>query len=589
MAIVRGQGAATFFLTLSANDAGWDDIAIVLGKCNGQAISNAAQEDEFLHCVTTARRHGLLTSNEVLVATHFVKRWQAFMQVLLKGHPTDPADPNSPVFYPIGKVTNYFWRIEFQNRGSPHVHSLWWVEGAPNPDTPEGLAQVPEFVARYIWATCPIWHPLETDSGKQLRLLVCGDGETRGVQQHQHRDTCRKGLLQEGHINRHPCRFRYPKPVSTETRLKMSSDINTRKSELYILERGAGDINVVPYNPTLLRLWGANMDIQFVGSMHGTAAYVCSYMTKSETSGLKSVVSNALATLPADSSFARRLQRVGTAGLGQREYSVQEATYLLMGYKLKGMGCTIVDLNVGFPENRVRVINTAAFRDAVGDPDRGRVYGDMPDNAGGHLATNIYEYFPARPHRLHHLSMHEFVAQYDLRTSAPRGAAAEDEIRVRPKYGESPSGEETVTYTTRWVVQRTSHALVRVRPHMTPESKGDEFYYSLTCMHHPWHLAPEQMAGYRLDNGSFVTTQMFYANERAAVIGEHATALEAFMAHGEVMMEHLDRAALADDLRARMDEVDALDQDLRVEAHAGVAAHAQSQARRQGQFYGVGA
>lgn len=33
---------------------------------------------------------------------------------------------------PIGKIKDYFYyRIEFQQRGSPHVHCLFWVEDAP--------------------------------------------------------------------------------------------------------------------------------------------------------------------------------------------------------------------------------------------------------------------------------------------------------------------------------------------------------------------------------------------------------------------------------------------------------------------------
>ena len=32
---------------------------------------------------------------------------------------------------PIGKIIDYFYRVEFQQRGSPHIHSLLWVQDAP--------------------------------------------------------------------------------------------------------------------------------------------------------------------------------------------------------------------------------------------------------------------------------------------------------------------------------------------------------------------------------------------------------------------------------------------------------------------------
>lgn len=32
---------------------------------------------------------------------------------------------------PVGQITYYFYRVEFQQRGSPHIHGLFWVKGAP--------------------------------------------------------------------------------------------------------------------------------------------------------------------------------------------------------------------------------------------------------------------------------------------------------------------------------------------------------------------------------------------------------------------------------------------------------------------------
>ncbi|GFS42486.1 ATP-dependent DNA helicase [Trichonephila inaurata madagascariensis] len=38
-----------------------------------------------------------------------------------------------------GKVEDYWWQIEFQNRGSPHLHMVVWINDHPLLDTPEGL------------------------------------------------------------------------------------------------------------------------------------------------------------------------------------------------------------------------------------------------------------------------------------------------------------------------------------------------------------------------------------------------------------------------------------------------------------------
>lgn len=33
---------------------------------------------------------------------------------------------------PLGEVSDYFWRVEFQQRGSLHIHALLWIKNAPD-------------------------------------------------------------------------------------------------------------------------------------------------------------------------------------------------------------------------------------------------------------------------------------------------------------------------------------------------------------------------------------------------------------------------------------------------------------------------
>jgi len=58
----------------------------------------------------------------------------------------------------LGKVKDYWMRIEFQMRGSPHVHSFWWIDGAPNVDTVEGRQQASNFIDQYISTMHPDQH-----------------------------------------------------------------------------------------------------------------------------------------------------------------------------------------------------------------------------------------------------------------------------------------------------------------------------------------------------------------------------------------------------------------------------------------------
>ena len=43
-----------------------------------------------------------------------------------------------------GKLLDYWWRIEFQNRGTPHLHMLIWVEGTPDLNSPDGIIRIDE-------------------------------------------------------------------------------------------------------------------------------------------------------------------------------------------------------------------------------------------------------------------------------------------------------------------------------------------------------------------------------------------------------------------------------------------------------------
>ena len=76
---------------------------------------------------------------------------------------------------PIGKVLDCFYRVEFQQRGSPHIHMLVWKENAPTLET-NSEEETVQFVDQYL--TC------NTDNGNTANLV--------GLQSHKHSRTCRK-------------------------------------------------------------------------------------------------------------------------------------------------------------------------------------------------------------------------------------------------------------------------------------------------------------------------------------------------------------------------------------------------------------
>lgn len=118
-----------------------------------------------------AEKNEILKSNPVIVARMFEHKFRMFQR-----------DVINSTLEPIGKIINFFQRVEFQQRGSPHMHCLFWVENAPRIDV-HGKQAVADFIDKYV--TCSI--PQESEDS-ELRNIVLD------VQQHskKHSKSCKK-------------------------------------------------------------------------------------------------------------------------------------------------------------------------------------------------------------------------------------------------------------------------------------------------------------------------------------------------------------------------------------------------------------
>jgi hypothetical protein len=425
----------------------------------------------------------MLLGNQVGAARHFDHRWHEFM----KWFTTDPTQP-------LGNIVDFFWRVEFQQRGSPHVHMLLWVDGAPNLDTPEGRAAAPAFIDQYVCTRIPPGAQ-ESDSAEAVARANHLRDIVLATQIHGHRDTCYKNGAQGGR-----CRFAYPKPACDATRLSSPADQGLRKCDFYVTQRGADEAFVAPYNPACLCRWEANMDIQMIGGQMATAAYVCAYVAKAESAGLRQHVQDAVGRLPEGSKDYMRMLRVGTALLGLREYSLQEATFLMGGLHMRGASRSIVPLSVGLPKNRIRMLRSDNF-------------GGEEDSNNVPLCTNVYDYYAARPTNLGHpladLTLFNFVAHWQV--SGTRPARPDPhcyEIAIIEEAGaQSTTGPRTVV---KYIRPRAKAAVPRIAPRMSPESHGEEYFYSMVLLHVPWVSEDTMLLAYGGD-----ARVAFQANEGA--------------------------------------------------------------------------
>ncbi|GFS72913.1 ATP-dependent DNA helicase [Nephila pilipes] len=150
-----------------------------------------------------------------------------------------------------GQVVDHWWRIEFQNRGSSHLHLLVWIRNVPSFDTPEGIALIDKVVS------CS--YPSEEEDPEMYNLVSRN-------QIHRHTHTCFKRKA-------HLCRFAFPRKPSRETKIidENSPEFLQNGGRFCELRRAAHEKGVNNYCPEVLEFWDGNMDIQPCGSNEALA------------------------------------------------------------------------------------------------------------------------------------------------------------------------------------------------------------------------------------------------------------------------------------------------------------------------------
>ncbi|XP_032445815.1 uncharacterized protein LOC116736996 [Xiphophorus hellerii] len=374
-AMVRQLGKPTFFCTFSAAEMRWPEVIEAVKSQHGEQV-HFSELDWNAKC-------DILRSNPVTVMRMFEKRVDALFRDLI----LSPAQP-------IGPVEDYFYRVEFQARGSPHIHAVIWIKDAPEMEDPSCCGEVIKFIDRYI--SCQL--PDETRDPELHKIVT-------DVQMHskKHSKSCKKGNVE--------CRFGFPKLPMEHTRItvpvidfdhenddekatqvKQKGRRKSKKSRspfvsnlqreakktlkpirdllkdekssfrdlaellqacnmtkveynghvdaltsgmVVIMKRDPKDSWVNGYNPDLLRAWNANMDIQYVLDEYSCIEYMMSYIAKPEhemAQYLKSVVDD---LKRANVSERDEMKKIMQAYSKQREVSAQESVARTCSLPLK--------------------------------------------------------------------------------------------------------------------------------------------------------------------------------------------------------------------------------------------------------------
>jgi hypothetical protein len=171
-ALVNCIGPPDLFVTLSAKDLHWWDGFRALDPVRFASPADVAR-------LSYTQRIDLINQAPQVFAKHFCNRVRALLSFLRSGA--------KPLLY---SVTDYWLRLELQERGSPHVHMLLWCHDAPKKTT--AIGEWLRWVDKIIMARLP-----NKDADPVLHELVS---------------------LHQVHIHSHTCRDAPPAaPLGTDT------------------------------------------------------------------------------------------------------------------------------------------------------------------------------------------------------------------------------------------------------------------------------------------------------------------------------------------------------------------------------------
>ena len=412
LAMINQLGIPTFFLTLSAADLHWPDMIKAVASQFGTTLS-----DEDVMNMSFTERCRYVKLNPVTVARHFDYRLRTLFKDVIFSKEK-----------PLGEVTDYFRRIEAQARGSVHAHCLLWVKDAPK--LGENIeAEVLSFIDKHCTVALP------SDDEDLSTLLK--------RQRHSHTKTCGKSSEQN-------CRFNFPKTPQVRTRvglldpkldadneifkrqamevweehpeskpptqLKVDNLLNSNYSGAItiFLRRTAEEAYINNYNPTILRAWQANMDIQYVTNINAVVNYILGYVTKPEKE-IGDLLKSTLKDLPENCGPRERLKRVGNVLMNARELSAQEAAYRAVGLPFRTMSRTVVYVDCNKPSQRTRILKSAA--------ELNKLESDSTDI----FRTGLIERYAARPDCIGDMCRAEFASIYKSAGSRKSNATVEED------------------------------------------------------------------------------------------------------------------------------------------------------------------
>lgn len=416
IAMIDSLGLPTIFFTHSAADTQWPELANLISPAD---------------VISQTSRVQAVNQNPAVADWFFYKRIQYFINDYYVG---------------VLKTVDYWYRLEWQHRGSPHVHGLAWLPNAPDVQsivtndvvTSEYITSIDQLVTTINPAIQLDGSNYQEAPPPQTNPHICNKpyGDVENYLQDyidlvatcQRHTRCSPSYCLRSQAGQQECRFGYPKPLQVATAVtNTTGDIE--------LMTARNDPLINSHNPVQLSAWRANVDMQYCVSKQRVLDYCAKYATKSEprSQPLKDLYKSIVAQMSDGNHALKLIQKLLINTVADRDYSAQETCHLLMQLPLCNASREFVILAL----DGSRVIREQLLQ--------------------GERATepSILDHYKSRPHtpEFNDMTLLHFVENYKM----PMGTS-----QVQP-------------------MRRSKPVVVIVRPYYPPDANGPN--YDNYCRH----------------------------------------------------------------------------------------------------------
>ena len=300
-------------------------------------------EQEFQES-TIRQRNKLLIDNPLIVSYFFKERSDEFIHKILFKHL---------------QVKDFWFRIEFQHRGSPHIHGFLWLVNAPSIEnlmqkTDEQIIEVINYFDKLVCACnnnyasvddrsfnpCKI-HYTQVRNNSMYSSINEGENETQSliskyladyhtiINKLQRHTKCTSSCLRKKrNTNVMVCRYKFPRELTNESKFIVN------EKGFVELQLKRNDSRMNNHMPFISVHYRANIDVSPVVSTDAVIKYIAKYASKHETS------SNAMITLrdhlnllTTDNRTAISLiQSILIRQCAMRDYSSSETMWIVAGF-----------------------------------------------------------------------------------------------------------------------------------------------------------------------------------------------------------------------------------------------------------------